>query len=73
MPVFFQKTPRPHKWVRLNRYCELTGDTAAAVHARRKKGVWLDGRHTILAPDGKLWVNTQETEKWVEHGNKVSQ
>ena len=71
--MIFLKASKPHKWVRLNRYCELTGDTSAAVHARRKKGVWLDGKHTTLAPDGKLWVNTEETERWVEHGNKVNQ
>ena len=56
MPIFIQNVAKPHKWVRLNRYCELTGDTSSAVHARRKKGVWIDGKHTTLAPDGKLWV-----------------
>ena len=25
------------KWVKLPKYCELSGDTANAVHARRKK------------------------------------
>ena len=73
MAVIFQKTAKPHKWVRVNRYCELTGDTPAAVHARRKKGIWLDGKHTTLAPDKKLWVNLEETERWVEYGNKGSQ
>jgi len=33
------------KWIKLLRYCELTGDTPNAVHARRKKGTWLDGVH----------------------------
>lgn len=73
MAVFFQKIAKPYNWVRVNKYCELTGDTSASVHARRQKGVWLDGKHTIIAPDGKLWVNTEETERWVEHGNKVVQ
>lgn len=73
MAVFWQKVSGPCKWVKLKRYCELTGDTSNAVHARRQKGVWLDDKHTKLAPDGKLWVNIEETEKWVEHGNKVNQ
>ncbi len=70
VPIIVNKGAKPHKWVRVNKYCELTGDTPASVHARRHKGQWLDGKHTIIAPDGKLWINTEETEKWVEFGNK---
>ncbi len=58
-------------WVKLNKYCELSGDTAYAVHARRHKGVWMDNLHCRIAPDGKLWINLMEVEKWVE--NKVHQ
>lgn len=71
MPITLIREAKQHKWIKLNKYCEITGDTPAAVHARRHKGVWLDGKHTKIAPDGKLWVNTEETEKWVEFGNQV--
>lgn len=73
MPITVIKGAKSHKWIRLKKYCELTGDTSSAVHARRHKGIWLDGKQTTIAPDGKLWINTEETEKWVEHGNKVVQ
>lgn len=53
-------------WVKLKKYCELSGDSVHAVHARRRKGVWLDNQHCRLAPDGKLWVNLTEVSKWVE-------
>jgi len=55
------------KWIKLNKYLELSGDTSDAVHARRKNGKWLDGVHCQLR-DGKLWVNTEEIDKWVEQG-----
>jgi hypothetical protein len=55
------------KWVKLKKYCELSGDTADAVHAKRRKGVWLDELQCRLAPDGNLWVNLGEVEKWVEN------
>ena len=73
MAVIFQKIERANKLVLLKKYCSMTGDTAAAVHARRKKGIWLDDKHTVLSPDKRLWVNTEEVERWVKYGNKVSQ
>ena len=51
--------------VRLKKYCELTGDTPDAVHARRKKGQWADGIHCTVGPDNKVWVNIEEAQKWV--------
>ncbi len=56
------------KWVKLRRYCELSGDTSNAVHAKRRKGEWLDGIHCKIAPDGNLWINLTEIERWVENG-----
>lgn len=31
------------KWVKLKKYCQDSGDTSHAVHAKRKRGIWLDG------------------------------
>ena len=42
-------------WVKLKKYCELSGDTMNAVHSKRRKGIWLDGQHCRLAPDGNLF------------------
>lgn len=56
----------PIRWVRLSRYCELTGDTADAVHKRRRSGRWLDGVHSRIGPDGKVWVNLENSQRWVE-------
>lgn len=54
------------RWVRLRRYCELTGESPNGVHQRRKAGKWLDGRHCRIGPDGRLWVNLEEVQRWVE-------
>lgn len=51
--------------VRLKRYCELTGETADAVHARRKKGQWADGVHCRLGPDHRVWVDVEAAQSWV--------
>lgn len=54
------------KWVKLNKYCELTGETPDAVHSRRTKGIWLDGKHCRVAGDRRLWVNLEEAQRWAE-------
>jgi hypothetical protein len=57
------------KWVKLKKYCVLSGDTPDAVHAKRRKGILIDDIHCKVAPDGNLWVNLTEIDKWVEGGN----
>ncbi|CAK7069329.1 Excisionase [Kerstersia similis] len=52
-------------WVRLDKYCELSGDTKHAVYFRRKTGIWKEGIHSKLDPQNRIWVNTEEVEKWV--------
>jgi hypothetical protein len=62
----------PLDWIRLQRYCELSGDSVDAVHARRRKRQWIDGIHCRLGPDGNLWVNPSEVNKWVESSQAPS-
>jgi hypothetical protein len=56
-------------WVRVLRYCELSGDTKGAVLDRRNKGLWIEGLHCQMGPDKKLWINLLEVERWVQMGN----
>jgi hypothetical protein len=56
----------PLNWIRLAKYCELSGDSSDAVHARRRKRQWTDGKHCRIGPDGNLWINPEEVNKWVE-------
>jgi hypothetical protein len=60
------------KWVKLKKYCEISGDTSNAVHAKRKRGMWLDGIQCKVGPDGNIWINVIEVERWVENGNKAT-
>lgn len=60
------------RWIKLKKYCEETGDTPDAVHAKRRKGQFVDGVHTKLGPDGNIWVNTDAVDKWVEQGNAAT-
>jgi hypothetical protein len=61
----------PIPWVKLEKYAEMTGDSADSVMARRKAGKWLDGNQCKIV-DGRLWINLEAVEEWVEKWNQVS-
>jgi hypothetical protein len=61
------KPPLFIEWVRLARYCELTGDTANAVHHRRAKGQRLDRVHCRVV-NHVLWINLTAIAQLVEDG-----
>lgn len=58
-------------WVKLAKYCELSGETPDAVKKKRSSGKFLDGVHSRIAPDGNIWINLEEVEKWVT-GNQAT-
>jgi hypothetical protein len=60
-------------WIKLKKYCEETGDTKDAVHAKRRKGQWVDGVQCKIGPDGNLWINREAVDQWVEKGNVATQ
>ena len=59
-------------WVKLEKYVESTGDTADSVMARRKLGKWLDGEQCKIV-DGRLWINLQAVNEWIEKWEPHSQ
>jgi hypothetical protein len=57
------------RWIKAKKYYELSGETYDSVKSKRKAGHFIDGIHCKVANDGNLWINVDEVEKWVEHGN----
>lgn len=55
-------------WVRLPKYCELTGEPPATVANRMKSGGWIQGVHWRTGPDRRRWVNLPQAQAWVEGG-----
>lgn len=55
-----------YRWVKLPKHCAETGDTPNAIHARRRKRIWADGVQCRVGPDGNLYINPLEYNKWVE-------
>jgi len=57
----------PKRWIKLEAYCALTGETKNAVETRVAKGQWVRGVH-VKVKSRRLWVNLPEADRWVESG-----
>lgn len=55
------------QWIKLEKYCEQTGDTQDAVYSRLREGKWLEGIHARKR-GGAWWVHIQMFNDWVENG-----
>ena len=54
------------KWIKVTRYCELSGDTLEGVRAKRRKRIWIEGVHWCRPADGVIYINPEEVAKWIE-------
>ena len=54
----------PVKWLPLPKFCEITGMTPAQIRQLRCRGVWPETLCRVT--NGRLWVNIQEYDRWVE-------
>ena len=63
-------------WVLKKKWCEVTGDTDAAIAARRRSGWWLNNVHckvvgtSINGTGGRLWINVKAANQWIENEGK---
>jgi hypothetical protein len=53
------------RFVMLKRFEELTGYTEKAVRAKMARGVWLQDREFVKAPDGHVLMDLEGYERWV--------
>ena len=56
---------RMTRYVRLKRFCEMTGWTPDAVQKMIQRCVWIEGRQ-FRRVDAGLLIDLQGYEKWVE-------
>lgn len=54
------------KWVTLKKFCSDTGYTEASIRQKIQRGNWLLGIHYKKSPDGRIQVNLEGYQKWVE-------
>ncbi len=54
------------RWLPIPGFCRETGYTEDAVRAKIKRGIWLEEQVWRKAPDGRIHINVEGYEKWVE-------
>ncbi|WP_083331902.1 hypothetical protein [Pelistega sp. MC2] len=59
------------KYITIRAFAQQTGYTEKAIY-KKKAEHWTEGVHYIKAPDGRILINVEEYEKWVE-GSAVAQ
>ncbi|MCJ8295497.1 MAG: excisionase [Colwellia sp.] len=52
-------------WVVIKKFSNLCGLTEQAIRANIKKGKWLVDTHFTYSPDGRIYINIKEVEKWI--------
>lgn len=55
-------------YVVIEKAAELTGYTRRAIEEKIAKGIWLEGREWVHAPDGRRLISMKGFERWVEEG-----
>lgn len=53
-------------YVLIPKAAELTGYTRRAIEDKIAKGVWVEGREWIKAPDGHRLISIKGYQSWVE-------
>jgi hypothetical protein len=62
----------PSRWVLIRRLAEITGYSENAIRHKVKNGTWVEGRLWRKAPDGRIFLNVDEFERWVESDARVA-
>jgi hypothetical protein len=53
-------------WVLLVHWSKYSGYSRDAFNGKVRAGVWLEGKHWIKGPDGKIQINWQAIQQWKE-------
>jgi hypothetical protein len=55
----------PARFVTIPLAASITGLTASAIRTKIARGVWVEGREYVRAPDGHVMVDMRGYERWV--------
>lgn len=52
------------RFVRIAKFAELTGYTERAVQTKVQRGVWIEGKEYVLAPDNNILIDMEGYNRW---------
>lgn len=60
------------RFVTIKKCSELTGYSEMAIRSKISDGVWLERNVWVKAPDGRVLINMDGYEAWVQRGSSSS-
>jgi len=63
--VALQSKVTPSRFVTVGLASIVTGLTQPAIRTKISRGVWLEGREYVRAPDGHVMIDIKGYEQWV--------
>lgn len=54
------------RYVLINKFCADTGYSEKAVRRKIEEGVWLENQQYRRGPDGRIQIDVEGYERWVE-------
>jgi hypothetical protein len=67
-----QPSVAPARYVKPKVFHAITGYTEEAQHTKIKRGVWLEGKEYIRAPDGNILIDMEGFYRWAEGQRQVA-
>lgn len=61
------------RYITVNRFSELSGYSADAIRSKIRDGKWLKGHLWRHAPDGRVLIDLEGYNTWVEMGEESKQ
>jgi len=61
----------PILYVTIRKLAELTGYTPDAIESKIKRRQWVEGKHYILSPDGRVQFSIEAYNAWLQEGCPV--
>lgn len=52
-------------WMRVEKYCEESGEPINTVKERIQLSIWAAGKHYKRTGPRTLWINSDEADKWI--------
>jgi hypothetical protein len=60
------------KYVRIKKAAELFDYSVRAIQSKIYRNDWLEGTHYVKAPDGRVFIDVEEVEKWIAGSNPTT-
>lgn len=54
------------KYLTISKFAERSGYSEKAIRNKIERNVWIEKMHYIKSPDGRIQINTNAIELWME-------